>query len=136
MNFAENKPPALQFQLAPMIDVVFLLLCFFMTSTLFAQWETEMDITLPTAVSGQMPQRLQGEIILNIFPDGRVVVNQRTLDESGLAEFLVRIADLFPGHAVVLRTDENTPFRYLMRMMDLCRRADIYNISFATGIPD
>lgn len=136
MNFAKNRPPALQFQLAPMIDVVFLLLCFFMTSTLFAQWETEMDITLPTAVSGQMPQRLQGEIILNIFPDGRVVVNQRTLDESGLAEFLVRIADLFPGHAVVLRTDENTPFRYLMRVMDLCRRADIYNISFATGIPD
>lgn len=136
MNFAKHKPPALQFQLAPMIDVVFLLLCFFMTSTLFAQWETEMDITLPTAVSGQMPQRLQGEIILNIFPDGRVVVNQRTLDEAGLAEFLVRIADLFPGHAVVLRTDEDTPFRYLMRVMDLCRRADIYNISFATGIPE
>lgn len=126
----------MQFQLAPMIDVVFLLLCFFITSTLFAQWETEMDITLPTAVSGQVPQRQQGEILLNIFPDGRVVVNQRELGEGELAEFLVRIADLFPGHAVVLRTDEETPFRHLMRVMDLCRRADIYNISFATGIPE
>lgn len=136
MNFTKNKTAPMQFQLAPMIDVVFLLLCFFITSTLFAQWETEMDITLPTAVSGQVPQRLQGEILLNIFPDGRVVVNQRTLDETELADFLVRIADLFPGHAVVLRTDEDTPFRYLMRVMDLCRRADIYNISFATGIPE
>jgi biopolymer transport protein ExbD len=136
MNFSKAKTPSLQFQLAPMIDVVFLLLCFFITSTLFAQWETEIDITLPTAVSGETPRRLQGEIILNIFPDGRVVVNQRTLDEAALAEFLIRIADLFPGHAVVLRTDEATPFRYLMRVMDLCRRADIYNISFATGIPE
>lgn len=136
MNFSKTKAPALQFQLAPMIDVVFLLLCFFMTSTLFAQWETEMDITLPTAESGQIPRRLQGEIILNIFPDGRVVVNQRTLEGDALAEFLVRIADLFPGHAVVLRSDEQTPFRHVMRVMDLCRRADIFNISFATGIPD
>ena len=136
MNFNQNKPAAIQFQLAPMIDVVFLLLCFFITSTLFAQWETEMDITLPTAASGEMPQRLQGEIILNIFADGRVVVNQRTLDEADLADFLVRIADLFPGHAVVLRSDQDTPFRYIMRVMDLCRRADIYQISFATGIPE
>jgi biopolymer transport protein ExbD len=136
MNFAQTRPPALQFQLAPMIDVVFLLLCFFITSTLFAQWETEIGITLPTAQSGEMPRRQQGEIILNVFADGSVVVNRRTLPAGELGEFLLRVADLFPGHAVVIRSDEDTPFRHLMAVMDLCRQADIYAISFATGIPE
>ncbi|MGA0334461.1 MAG: ExbD/TolR family protein, partial [Kiritimatiellia bacterium] len=46
MKFSSEKSTAIQFQLAPMIDVVFLLLCFFMTTTLYSQWETEVDITL------------------------------------------------------------------------------------------
>ena len=50
MNFRSTlKQESVGFQIAPMIDIVFLLLCFFVTSQIFAQWETEIDITLPTA---------------------------------------------------------------------------------------
>jgi len=136
MKFCGDKSSAIQFQLAPMIDVVFLLLCFFMTTTLYSQWETEVDITLPTAATGENLQRMAGEIIINIFEDGHVAVNGRSLNLDELGELLLRVSDLFPGQPVVVRGDEEVDYKHIMNVMDRCRAADIYNISFATGIPE
>ena len=111
MNFrAKLRQDPAGFQMAPMIDVVFLLLCFFVTSQIFAQWETEIDITLPTAQSGRMPQRLPGEVIVNILADGGVVVNGRPLDGEGLSAMMARLVEVFPGQPIVLRADRATPY--------------------------
>jgi len=136
MNFSQGKAQPIQFQLAPMIDVVFLLLCFFITSMIYAQWETEIEIELPAAATGVTPQRLAGEIIINVFPDGSTVVNQRQMDAAALSEFLARIAELFPDQAVVIRGDEQTPFVSVMQVMDLSRQHGIRRISFATRFAD
>ena len=133
---ARPKPESPGFQMTPMIDVVFLLLCFFVTSQLYAQWETEIDITLPTARTGQLPQRLPGEIILNLHEDGRVVVNGRELQADELGAMLQRLAGLFPGQPVLLRADRATDYEHVIHVLDLCRQADIWNISFATGVPE
>jgi len=122
--------------MTPMIDVVFLLLCFFVTTQLFAQWETEIDITLPTSKTGQLPQRLPGEIILNLYENGNVVVNGRALDFDGLGSMLMQVAKLSPGQPVLLRADQGTDYEHVIRVLDLCRQADIWNISFATGVPE
>lgn len=137
MNFRKQvKAEAPGFQLAPMIDIVFLLLFFFVTSQIFAQWETEIDITLPTAQTGQTPQRLPGEIIINIRPGGEMVVNAQRVDEAQLSSTLSRLTELFPGQAVLIRADKRTPYEHVIRVLDLCRQADIWNISFATGVPE
>lgn len=137
MNFnRQARPESLGVQMTPLIDVVFLLLCFFVTSQLFAQWETEIEIVLPTAATGQTPQRLPGEIILNITPAGDVVVNARALDEEALGSMLDRLAELFPGQPVVIRADKATAYEHVIRVLDRCRQADIWNIAFATGVPE
>ena len=137
MNFRKQlKPEAVGFQLAPMIDVVFLLLCFFITSQLFAQWETEIDITLPTAETGDMPERLPGEIIINVRSDGETVVNAQTMTDESLASLLTRVAGLAPGTPVLIRADRVTAYQEIIRVLDLCRQADIWNITFATGSPE
>jgi biopolymer transport protein ExbD len=137
VNFRkELKPEAVGFQLAPMIDVVFLLLCFFITSQLFAQWETEIDITLPTAETGQVPERLPGEITINVRGDGETVVNARVLTDDELSAMLGRVSGLFPGQPVLIRADRTTPYEHVIRVLDRCRQADIWNISFATGAPE
>lgn len=133
---ARPKPESPGFQMTPMIDVVFLLLCFFVTTQLFAQWETEIDITLPTARTGQLPQRLPGEIIINLYEDGSVVINRRPLERAELGSMLKRLATLFPGQPVLLRADRATDYEYVVQVLDLCRQADIWNISFATGVPE
>ena len=134
MNFQRKNAAALpEFQLAPMIDMVFLLLCFFVTSAVFSQWETEVDVQLPTATTGRLPERLPGDVIVNITRDGALTVNSVTLTRDDLHARLSRLAQLFPGQSVVIRADRETAFDNVMAVIDLCRRADIWNLLFATG---
>ncbi len=138
MNFLRHASSATQggVPLTPMMDVVFLLLCFFVTSQIFAQWEAEIDVTLPTATTGEIPQRLPGEVIVNVLPDGRAVVNGQELDDAALRSMLDRLVALFPGQPVLLRADKSTPYEHVVRVLDLCRQSDLWNISFATLAPN
>lgn len=133
MKFTTKSQDVQQgFQLAPMIDVIFLLLCFFVATQIFSQWETEIDVKLPTAESGDIPGRLPGEIILNIRSDGTMIVNRQTLTLSDLSDLLRQIVGLFPGQPVVIRADRETQYEHIIRVLDVCRKLDIWNVSFAT----
>ena len=134
MTFRGKSRPELPgFQITPMIDIVFLLLCFFMTSQIFAEWECELDIQLPTATSGSIPERLPGEIIINISRDGTIVINRQVLDGAGLLSILERIAVVVKGQPVLIRADRATPFAHVVNVLDLCRKTDIWNVSFAAS---
>lgn len=135
MNFRnKQKFSETGFQIAPMIDVIFILLCFFVTTQIFSQWETEIDVKLPTSETGEIPERMPGEIIINILKDGEMVVNGRSLNETELSALLDRIVELFEGQPVLIRADKSTPYEYIIKVLDLCRGSDIWNISFATSM--
>jgi biopolymer transport protein ExbD len=137
MNFRPKfRPEPTGFQMTPMIDVTFLLLSFFLMTSVYSVWEKEIDISLPTAQTATTPQRLPGEIIINIVKDGSVVVNGRPLDDAALGSLLKRLVEMFPGQPVLLRADKTTQYDHVIHVLDLCRKADIWNISFATGIPE
>lgn len=137
MNFRKRRvTPDPGFQLAPMVDVVFLLLSFFITSQIFSQWETEIDIKLPTAQTGEPSERLPGEIIVNIRKDGTTAVNNQIFDGAGLSELLNRVVELFPGQPVLIRADRAATYAQLIDVLDRCRSAQIWNISFATLDPE
>ncbi|MDD2599058.1 MAG: biopolymer transporter ExbD [Kiritimatiellae bacterium] len=134
MNFRKNRRGELPaFQMTAMMDIVFLLLCFFITTSVFSQWEYEIDISLPSAESGKVPDRLPGEIIINISKDGRISVNQQDLTLDALKGRLDRLAKYFPGQPVVLRADKATQYEDLIKVIDTCRKADIWNFSMATS---
>jgi len=133
MNFMKNKrsrAPAVQ--MASLMDIVFLLLCFFVTSSVFSQWETEVAITLPTAKSATIPGRMPGEIILNLDADGKVSVNGHALSLEEVTKRLTRIAENFPGQPVVIRADKTCSYETLMSLIDACRTANVWNFSLAT----
>jgi biopolymer transport protein ExbD len=133
MNFRRrDSTQAPGFQIAPMIDIIFLMLCFFVTSQIFSQWETEIDVQLPTAEKVGAPERLPGEVIINVLDDGTTIVNRRVLDREGLGSLLRRVSEHFPGQPVLVRGDRRTDYEHIIRVLDLCRQADIWNISFAT----
>jgi biopolymer transport protein ExbD len=135
MNFrGRHQPNPIAFQIAPMVDFLLVLLCYSIMSQIFTQWEAELDVKLPTASSAQIEQRLPGEIILNIMKNGATVVNGRTLSDSELASLLKRLVELFPGQPVLLRADKQTDYEHVIKVLDYCRQADIWNVSFATGL--
>ena len=133
MNFRKKNRGVLpSFQMTSMMDIVFLMLFFFITTSVFSPWEYEINITLPSAQSGKVPDRLPGEIIINITKDGRVSVNQQDLTLDALRARLDRLARYFPGQPVVLRADKETRYEDLIKVVDTCRKADIWNFSMAT----
>jgi len=133
MNFRKKSRNTLPgFQMTSMMDIIFLMLFFFITTSVFSQWEYEINITLPSAQSGKVPDRLPGEIIINITQDGRVSVNQQDLTLDALKTRLDRLARYFPGQPVVLRADKATRYEDLIKVVDTCRKADIWNFSMAT----
>jgi len=133
MNFSRKRagrPAAMQ--LTAMMDVIFLLLCFFVTSSVFSQWESEVTIALPTAKSATTPGRMPGEIILNVAKDGAISVNGKVISAEEATKRLARVAKLYPGQPVVIRADKATPYEKLMSVLDACRAADVWNFSLAT----
>lgn len=137
MNFRLRAiPESTGFQIAPMVDIVFLLLIFFLVTWNFARYETELDVVVPTAKEGKETRRAVGEVILNVKADGSIVLNRRTLSPEELLEALTRISTLYPDQAVVLRGDEGAPYRDIVAVLDICRRANIWNVAFATSKPE
>ncbi len=126
-----SKPAALA--LTSMLDVIFLLLCFFVTASVFSQWESEISIQLPSAKTADEPDRLPGEIIANVAKDGTVRVNGAPLTLEELGARLKKIAKYYPGQAVIVRADKETRYEALVKVIDICRDAGVWNFSLATN---
>ncbi len=132
MKFQNRVPPPAGMQLAPMIDIVFLLLIFFIVTWQFSREEMDLKIAVPTSEEGADPQRVLGEIILNVRTDGTVSVWGQTKTHDQLAATLSEIAAQHKNQPVRIRGDAGTPFQEIVEVMDVCQRAGIWNISFAT----
>jgi biopolymer transport protein ExbD len=118
-----------------MVDIVFLLLIFFLVTWNFARYETELDIVVPSAKEGKETRRSMGEVILNVRADGSIVLNRRVMEPEELKSALTRIGQMYPDQAVVLRGDENVDYKHIVRVLDICRAANIWNVAFATTKP-
>jgi biopolymer transport protein ExbD len=133
MNFRKKKPTRSQgLEMTALMDVIFLLLCFFVTTSVFSQWESEIAITLPSAKSATVPGRMPGEIILNVSAGGMVSVNGQILSLDELTKRLSRLSKLYPGQPIVIRADKATSYESLVAVIDACRTADVWNFSLAT----
>ena len=123
------------FQMAPMVDIMFLLLIFFMVSAVYVQWETRVDVTVPTADTGVRATRQAGEIIVNVDETGNYFINEVQMAPDRLRSVLAQVSEQFPNQPVIIRADSQTPHQYVVGVLDICRQVDIWNIAFAT-LPD
>lgn len=126
----KSRAPALA--LTSMLDVIFLLLCFFVTVSVFSQWENEISIRLPNAATAEQPERLPGEIVINLSREGVLTVNGAILSLEDLKTRLSRISKFYPGQPVTIRADRESVYERLVEVVDACRAADVWNFSLAT----
>jgi biopolymer transport protein ExbD len=141
MKFQNREPQPAAMQMAPMIDIVFLLLIFFIVTWQFSRDEMDLKIAVPTSEEGADPQRVLNEIILNVRPDGTVTVWGQTKTPAALSETLTSIARKTrdekgrSNQPVRVRADAGTPFQRVVEVIDICQSSGIWNISFATQKP-
>lgn len=123
----------ISFQLAPFIDVVMFLLCFFLLTWNLARYETDLQVKIPAANHGKEPQRLPGEAIVNVRQDGSIQLQGRTVTYTELEEVLRGIVKAYPDQVLVLRADEKANYKNIVKVLDAARAADLWNIAFATA---
>lgn len=122
-------------QLAPMIDILLLLLSYFIISFQFSRSETELNVSVPNAQEGADPERQRGEIVINILADGAIRVEGGTVDLAQLLEKLASIAAQYENQPVRIRGDGAVSYQRIVEVIDTCQKAGIWNISFATQKP-
>jgi biopolymer transport protein ExbD len=133
VNFKPRRSEDPDINLAPLIDIVFLLLIFFMVSTTFVH-ESELEISLPESTSEVMSTDSES-LEIAIDANGRYALNGRVLesaDRETLRQSLLRFAAEDPSQLVLLRADELTPHRYVVRAMDVLAQMGMTRISIAT----
>jgi biopolymer transport protein ExbD len=116
-----------------MVDILLVLLGFFMLTWSFSRQERELDVQMPTAGQAKEQRRSVGEVIVNVKADGSLVMNRRVMTADELLDALTRVAQLYPDQAVVLRGDQRVDYGHIVQTLDLCRRANIWNVAFATA---
>lgn len=124
------------FQIAPMVDVLLVLLCFFILTWNFARKEMELDVKVPTAEHGEEPVLDVNQTVLNLKADGSMVMNTKPVSYDELGDKMAILAKINPDYAIILRGDENVPYKYVARVLDVCRGAGIWNVAFPVSRPE
>ena len=130
--------PEVRLELVPLIDVVFLLLIFFMVTTTFVS-ETKIDLTLPEAASGQDIGAENSAINLSVDKDGRYFVNGVLLDQhdrSAIVESL--LLKTRPGDSnqvIILSADSKSEYQSIVTALDALSSIGLYNVAMKTLVP-
>ncbi len=115
--------------MTPLIDVVFLLLIFFMVSTVFVDFKRQMEISLPSSKSS-VPDEVSKPIELEVTVDKQVFLNGEKVRLRDLESVLVKI-DVSKKSAAIIRADKNLPYGDVIKIMGLLQSAKILDISVA-----
>lgn len=119
--------------LTPLIDVVFLLLVFFLVTTRFAQDDPRMPINLPSATSATPMTEPPKEITIDIGSNGNTMLNGQELTLGEIEESLQKAVASNPVHqSVVIRADRTVEFQAVVSVMDVCNRTGVADYSVTT----
>ena len=131
------KGSGVDFNMTPMIDVVFLLIIFFLVSSHLAKQEVHMNLPLPDAQSGiQAENSKLPRVVVNISLEGalRMAGRQLTLEQFQ-QQLLERRMKSGKDLEVRIRSDRGVPYRNISPVMQRCAEAGIWNVTFAVYRP-
>lgn len=124
-----------KFEMTPMIDMVFLLLVFFMCASHMSTVQN-VELEIPTATKAVVPKDRPDRFIVNITQDGIIYSgnNEVTLDQ--LKTIVKRAKDARSDMKLYLRADQETPHRYVKKVMSIMGEAGVDDFIFGAFIPD
>jgi biopolymer transport protein ExbD len=122
-----------EFELTPMIDVVFLLIAFFMTLITFIT-EDLIELRLPQAAEATVPEETGERQYLSVDGEGQIYFGDTPVEIEQLVELLNAQREEHPDVKVFLRADAGVAHRYVNRVMAATAAAGIFDVIFASEI--
>ncbi|WP_455222492.1 ExbD/TolR family protein [Kaarinaea lacus] len=134
MNLQQERKEDLDVNITPLIDIVFLLLIFFMVSTTFER-ESEIDVTLPqAAIDAPQEQSEVIEIVISsqgeFYVNGKRVINKQV---STLKQALLKVANGREDPPIIISADAKATHQSVVTVMDAARQLGFVHLSFATS---
>ncbi len=117
--------------MTPMIDVVFLLITFFMTVTSYASAEL-IQVAMPIAPQAKVPDDVGDRQFLSIAENGTYFLGAFKSDLPAIKDALLARNQREGFKGAYIRADANTPHKYVNDLMKTCAEAGVYNILFGT----
>ena len=119
--------------LTPMLDVVFIMLIFFIVTASFVK-EAGIDVNRPDAATSERKE--QGNILVAISADNQIWIDRRQVDPRALRANIERMHAENPNGAVIIQADEESKNKLLVQVMDAARLAGVTNVSIAAEVVD
>lgn len=128
----QDEQPTLN--LTPMIDIMFLLIIFFMVGTKFAEWEHKLALNVPELTETETLAPAPEKRLINVYRDGRISLDRDfvTLDE--LTSQLSAVRQEYSGLGVVVRGDAEGAFQHVATVLGACREAGITDMGISVRL--
>ena len=117
----------------PMLDVVFIMLIFFIVTASFVK-EAGIDVNRPDAATAERKER--GNILVAITENNQIWINKRQVDPRAVRANIERMHAENPQGSVVIQADENSKSGLIVQVMDAARLAGVYEVSIAAEVID
>ena len=130
MRFRREEEDNFSFDMTPMIDVVFLLIIFFMVSTVFVDFSRKMDINLPTSKSSAIDESTK-TLEVEMSKDKQIFLAGKPLTLLGLETTLAKMEFKDKKPSAIIRADKSLPYGDVIQVMGLLQKKGIPDISVA-----
>ena len=133
MSKFKRSSVASTLSLTPLIDVVFLLLIFFLVTSEFEEEERRLDIVLPSATSAVPMTSKPREVVVDVDSQGQIYLHGQITSLDELQRLLRIAVESNPtNQTVVIRADRDTTFQPVVSVMDVCNRTGVSDYSVTT----
>ena len=118
--------------LTPLIDVVFMLLIFFLVTARFEQQEREMPVVLPSASEAQPITADASEVFINVNQHGQYFIDGKALSAHEVSQVLQQAAADNPNRSVIIRADKRVQLDPVVVVMNICNAVGLYDYTLTT----
>ncbi len=130
----QDEQPSLD--LTPMIDVVFLLIIFFMVATKFSERERDIELELPEVASASALTSAPKQRVVTITQTGQVALDGVEVSLAGLTQRLAAARSEYPNMSVVIRGDAACAFQHVAATLAACKDANISDLGITVRMAD
>ncbi len=132
MKLLRKKRETEDFQMAPMIDMVFLLLVFFMCVSSLAQADKSVEVDLPESEESEVPDDLSDRGIVSVRADGAIFLGANEVSRGELKEGVSRNLSETPRLRIQVRADHDTRFEHIQDVLKACAEAGVVDVIYST----
>ena len=129
-----DEQPSLN--LTPMIDVVFLLIIFFMVATSFAEMERDIELELPEVAAAKALTAAPKQRVVSVRADGQIRLDGEDVTLAELTRRLSVAKSEYPELSVVIRGDASCAFQHIAASMAACKEAQISELGITVRVAE